>query len=105
LRRRLWDMRTDDRPPYVFEGYATQHLPGALATGLRPTAYLGRVIDVPLSLAAFPLDSTPGRHLAVLGPSETGATCSTPRPAHSPRSTTRGPSTLYSHHSSPPSSR
>ena len=73
LRRRLWELRTDDRPPYVFEGYATQHLPGVLPTGLRPTAYLGRVIDVPLSLAAFPLDSTPGRHLAVLGPSETGA--------------------------------
>jgi DNA segregation ATPase FtsK/SpoIIIE, S-DNA-T family len=73
LRRRLWEMRTDDRPPYVFEGYATQHLPTMLPTGLRPAAYLGRVIDVPLSLAAFSLDAAPGRHLAVLGPSETGA--------------------------------
>jgi hypothetical protein len=31
------------------------------------------VVDVPLSLAAFPFDASPGRHLAVLGPSETGA--------------------------------
>ena len=75
LRRKLWEMRPDDRPPHVFEGFATQRLPATpdLAGGMAPTAYLGRVVDVPLSLAGFPLDATPGRHLAVLGPSETGA--------------------------------
>jgi hypothetical protein len=73
LRHRLWGKRTDDRRPYVFAGYAAQHLPASLPdTGLK-TAYVGRVIDVPLSLAGFPVDPTPGRHLAVLGPSEVGA--------------------------------
>lgn len=74
LRRRLWLARSAGaRPPYVFEGYAPQHVPATLPPSRRAIAYLGRVIDVPLSLAAFPLDSTPGRHLAVIGPSEMGA--------------------------------
>jgi hypothetical protein len=74
LRRRLWLARSAGaRPPYVFEGYAPQHLPATLPSSRRPIAYLGRVIDVPLSLAAFTLDGTPGRHLAVIGPSEMGA--------------------------------
>ncbi|HEY7174392.1 MAG TPA: FtsK/SpoIIIE domain-containing protein, partial [Micromonosporaceae bacterium] len=74
LRRRLWLARpAGARPPYVFEGYATQHLPGRVPSASRPTAYLGRAIDVPLSLVAFQLDHAPGRHLAVIGPSEVGA--------------------------------
>jgi hypothetical protein len=74
LRRRLWLARSAGaRPPYVFEGYAPQYLPSSLPSSRRPIAYLGRIIDVPLSLAAFTLDGTPGRHLAVIGPSEMGA--------------------------------
>jgi DNA segregation ATPase FtsK/SpoIIIE, S-DNA-T family len=74
LRRRLWLARSAGaQPPYVFEGYAPQYLPTTLPTSRRRVAYLGRVIDVPLSLAAFTLDGTPGRHLAVIGPSEMGA--------------------------------
>ncbi len=74
LRRRLWLARSAGaRPPYVFEGYAPQYLPNSLPSSRRAIAYLGRNIDVPLSLAAFTLDGTPGRHLAVIGPSEMGA--------------------------------
>jgi hypothetical protein len=73
LRHKLWNLRHSNQPPYVFQGYAPQHLPEKLPRTATPTAYLGRVIDVPLSLAAFPLDPSPGRHLAVLGPSELGA--------------------------------
>ena len=73
LRHKLWNLRHSNEPPYVFQGYAPQHLPERLPRAPTPTAYLGRVIDVPLSLAAFPLDSSPGRHLAVLGPSGLGA--------------------------------
>jgi hypothetical protein len=73
LRRRLWERRPDSKPPYVFEGYASQYLPDKLPSAAAATAYIGRAIDVPLSLTGFRLDATPGRHLAVLGPSETGA--------------------------------
>ena len=73
LRHKLWSLRHSNDPPFVFEGYAPQYLPGKLPRTSQPTAYLGRVIDVPLSLAAFPVDASPGRHLAVLGPSELGA--------------------------------
>ena len=73
LRHKLWNLRHTNQPPYVFQGYAPQHLPEKLPRTARPTAYLGRVIDVPLSLAAFPLDASPGRHVAVLGPSGLGA--------------------------------
>jgi hypothetical protein len=81
LRRRLWETRGEGaQPPKVFAGYAHQHLAddptyrAALAgRAMRPTVLLGRAIDVPLSTATFPLDTTPGRHLAVLGPSAGGA--------------------------------
>ena len=81
LRHALWERRdTDAAPPKVFAGYAHQHLNddpsyrAALAGRLtRPAALVGRHIDVPLSTATFPLDTTPGRHLAILGPSATGA--------------------------------
>jgi hypothetical protein len=73
LRHKLWSLRHSNNPPHVFQGYARQHLPAKLPRTSTPTAFLGRLIDVPLSLAAFPLDASPGRHLAVLGPSELGA--------------------------------
>jgi hypothetical protein len=81
LRHRLWQARPDRAtPPRVFAGYAHQHLAddpmyqSALAgKNSRPTVLLGRMIDVPLSTAQFPLDTTPGRHLAILGPTALGA--------------------------------
>jgi hypothetical protein len=81
LRHRLWDRRSADaQPPRVFAGYAHQHLNddptyrAALAgRSTRPAVLLGRHIDVALTTATFPLDTTPGRHLAILGPSSSGA--------------------------------
>ncbi|WP_183224359.1 FtsK/SpoIIIE domain-containing protein [Actinoplanes campanulatus] len=81
LRHRLWGARDQEaQPPRVFAGYAHQHLAddptyrAALAGRVaRPAALVGRVIDVALSSAAFPLDSSPGRHLAVLGSQPAGA--------------------------------
>jgi hypothetical protein len=77
IRHGLWEKRPDDRVPWVFYGNARQHLPATLppatAEATAKVAYLGRRMDVPLSLAGFPLDPRPGRNLAVLGPSELGA--------------------------------
>lgn len=81
LRHRLWEARDEVAPPpRVFAGYAHQHLdddPAYRAVlagqGTRPAALVGRSIDVSLSTAAFPLDTSPGRHLAILGPSAVGA--------------------------------
>ncbi|MFI7543007.1 FtsK/SpoIIIE domain-containing protein [Actinoplanes sp. NPDC049599] len=81
LRHKLWGARDPEAtPPRIFAGYARQHLAddptyrSALAgRGGRPAALLGRVIDVNLSTAAFPLDSSPGRHLAVFGSRPDGA--------------------------------
>ncbi|MFC4067105.1 FtsK/SpoIIIE domain-containing protein [Actinoplanes subglobosus] len=81
LRHRLWGARDpESQPPKIFAGYAQQHLAddptyrAALAGRVaRPAAMLGRVIDVALSTAAFPLDSSPGRHLAILGSQTAGA--------------------------------
>jgi hypothetical protein len=74
VRHKLWEKRPDDRPPWVFRASARAKPPATLpAGGAAKRAYLGRRIDVPLSLAEFPLDGTPGRHLAVLGPSELAA--------------------------------
>ncbi|GAA3344374.1 FtsK/SpoIIIE domain-containing protein [Amorphoplanes nipponensis] len=81
LRHKLWGARDPEAtPPRIFAGYARQHLAddptyrSALAgRGGRPAALLGRVIDVSLSTAAFPLDSSPGRHLAVFGSRPDGA--------------------------------
>ena len=80
LRHRLWQARPpENRPPFVFTGYAAPRLdedatyqatrPGTGA----PAALLGHEIDVTLSTARFTFDPTPGRHLAILGPSTTGA--------------------------------
>lgn len=62
------------RPPHIFIGYAEQRLAddptfARLAPAAHPTALIGRMIDVEISTATYPLDATPGRHLAVLGPS------------------------------------
>ncbi|BFU41933.1 FtsK/SpoIIIE domain-containing protein [Krasilnikovia sp. MM14-A1004] len=81
LRHRLWGARDPEAaPPRIFAGYARQHLAddptyrAALAGRAgRPAALVGRVIDVPLSSAAFPLDASPGRHLAVFGSNPAGA--------------------------------
>ena len=81
LRHKLWSLRDPESvPPRIFAGYAHQHLAddptfrAALAgRGNRPAALVGRVIDVNLSTATFPLDSSPGRHLAIFGSKPTGA--------------------------------
>jgi hypothetical protein len=80
LRRHLWKRRPPDaEPPAVFEGYARQHLADdpayqSLKAGAeRRVMLIGRAVDVRLSTATFPIDTSPGRHLAVLGPSEAGA--------------------------------
>lgn len=75
LRHRLWGARDpESQPPRVFAGYAHQHLAddptyrAALAgRGAVPTALVGRLLDVGLTTAAFPLDGAPGRHLAIFG--------------------------------------
>lgn len=74
LRHRLWAARAvDARPPYVFAGFADQYLPESVPATTSPTAYLGRVIDVPLSLAGYSFDTSPGRHVAILAPGTGGA--------------------------------
>jgi hypothetical protein len=75
LRHRLWGARDpESQPPRVFAGYAHQHLAddptyrAALAgRGGGPAALVGRMLDVGLSTVAFPLDASPGRHLAIFG--------------------------------------
>lgn len=81
LRHRLWAARDPEAvPPRIFAGYAHQHLAddptyrAALAGRVsRPAALIGRVIDVNLTTAAFPLDSSPGRHLAIFGSQASGS--------------------------------
>ncbi|GAA3617496.1 FtsK/SpoIIIE domain-containing protein [Kineosporia mesophila] len=80
LRHRMWEMRTPGSPPpAVFIGYAEYSVdeappPPRRATGRRrKVALVGRQVDVGLSSAGFPLDSSPGRHLGVLGTSAVGA--------------------------------
>ncbi|MEV8509523.1 FtsK/SpoIIIE domain-containing protein [Actinoplanes sp. NPDC051475] len=81
LRHKLWGARDPEAlPPRIFAGYARQHLAddptyrAALAGRAgRPSALVGRVIDVNLSTAAFPLDASPGRHLAIFGSQPAGA--------------------------------
>jgi hypothetical protein len=81
LRHKLWGGRDPEAsPPRIFAGYAHQHLAddptyrAALAGRAgRPAALVGRVIDVSLSTAAFPLDTSPGRHLAIFGSQAVGA--------------------------------
>ncbi len=81
LRHKLWGTRDPEAtPPRIFAGYAHQHLAddptyrAALAGRAgRPAALVGRVIDVNLTSAAFPLDASPGRHLAIFGSQAVGA--------------------------------
>jgi S-DNA-T family DNA segregation ATPase FtsK/SpoIIIE len=81
LRHKLWGARDPEAlPPRIFAGYAHQHLAddptyrSALAGRIsRPAALVGRVIDVNLTTAAFPLDSSPGRHLAIFGSQASGS--------------------------------
>jgi S-DNA-T family DNA segregation ATPase FtsK/SpoIIIE len=81
LRHKLWGRRDPEAaPPRIFAGYAHQHLAddptyrAALAGRAgRPAALVGRVIDVNLSTAAFALDASPGRHLAIFGSQAAGA--------------------------------
>jgi DNA segregation ATPase FtsK/SpoIIIE, S-DNA-T family len=74
LRRRLWLARpAGSQTPFIFEGYAQAQLPARIPKSRRPAAYLGRSIDVTSSEATFPMDAKPGRHIAVIGPSESGA--------------------------------
>ena len=80
VRHRLWKARRDgSQPPAHFVGYAEQHIEDdptlqRLDPSVRRRAVLiGRGIDIGLPTAAFPLDASPGRHLAVLGTSEVGA--------------------------------
>ena len=80
LRHRLWERRPrGNPPPAVFVGYAPQHLEydptyrGLDQAGLRRTMLLGRRVDVGSPTAAVTIDATPGRNLAVVGPSPTGA--------------------------------
>ncbi len=75
LRHRLWGARDpESQPPRVFAGYAHQHLAddptyrAALAgRKAQPAALVGRLLDVNLTTASFPLDNAPGRHLAIFG--------------------------------------
>jgi DNA segregation ATPase FtsK/SpoIIIE, S-DNA-T family len=75
LRQRLWQAREpQSSPPIVFAGYASPALPVEISRASDfASAYLGQHVDVELSPATFAFDDTPGRNLAVLGPSELGA--------------------------------
>ncbi|MGC5018041.1 FtsK/SpoIIIE domain-containing protein [Micromonospora sp. DT47] len=80
LRYELWDARPEGSPPpTVFRGSAPAHLEddpagAALRPGnRRPSALIGRTVDVDGTPARFALDATPGRHLAAVGTSVTGA--------------------------------
>ncbi|MEV4755579.1 FtsK/SpoIIIE domain-containing protein [Micromonospora sp. NPDC049559] len=80
LRHELWQARVPgSRPPAIFKGYESTHVEsdptyaGLRPGGRRPLALVGRVVDVHLSTAYFPLDATPGRHLAVVGTGPAGA--------------------------------
>ncbi|AVT39281.1 FtsK/SpoIIIE domain-containing protein [Plantactinospora sp. BB1] len=80
LRHELWQARKPgSRPPAVFRGYESAHVEddptyrGLVPGGRRPLALVGRTVDVDLTSALFPLDATPGRHLAVVGTSPVGA--------------------------------
>ncbi|HET9657211.1 MAG TPA: FtsK/SpoIIIE domain-containing protein [Kineosporiaceae bacterium] len=80
LRQRMWEQRVPgDHPPAVFTAAAARNPQDdpawqALTPQIRRRSLLlGRAVDVGMPTAAFPLDTSPGRHLAVLGPAETGA--------------------------------
>jgi S-DNA-T family DNA segregation ATPase FtsK/SpoIIIE len=80
LRHRMWEMRIPGAPaPAMFIGYAEymvddEKSPVVLpASRRRRSAVVGRKVNIALSTAAFPLDSSPGKNFAVLGTSLVGA--------------------------------
>lgn len=80
LRRELWQARpAGARPPAVFRGYENARVEedatysGLRPGGRRPLALVGRTVDVHVSSALFIMDTTPGRHLGVVGASMAGA--------------------------------
>ncbi|XXG07218.1 FtsK/SpoIIIE domain-containing protein [Micromonospora sp. SH-82] len=80
LRHDLWESRpSGSRPPAVFRGYEAAHVEddptfaGLRPGGRRPLALVGRTVDVDGTTALFTMDATPGRHLAVVGTTATGA--------------------------------
>jgi hypothetical protein len=78
LRHDMWSARGEAAPPTVFYGYAAVHLDddpryAALTPNPHPEVLLGRRVNARLDTAAFSLDSTPGRHLSILGADPVGA--------------------------------
>lgn len=97
LRHELWQQRAPGtRPPAIFKGYETTRVEddptyhGLTPGGRRPLALVGRTVDVALTSAAFPMDATPGRHLAVVGTSPVGADVLRAATVSLARQTTRG---------------
>lgn len=80
LRTRLWEARPPGHPPPArYDGSAELHVaddPDAQALapgGRRRVLLLGREVELGTPAVGFALDSSPGRHLVVLGPSDVGA--------------------------------
>ncbi|MFG1885204.1 FtsK/SpoIIIE domain-containing protein [Micromonospora sp. NPDC049102] len=80
LRHELWQARPPgSRAPAVFKGYEAARVEddptfaGLRPGGRRPMALVGRTVDVHGTTALFLMDTTPGRHLAVVGTTPAGA--------------------------------
>ncbi|MEH1169086.1 FtsK/SpoIIIE domain-containing protein [Micromonospora sp. CPCC 205539] len=80
LRHELWQARPPGaRAPAVFKGYEAARVEddptfaGLRPGGRRPMALVGRTVDVDGTTALFLMDTTPGRHLAVVGTAAAGA--------------------------------
>jgi S-DNA-T family DNA segregation ATPase FtsK/SpoIIIE len=80
LRHELWQARPPgSRAPAVFRGYEAARVEddptfaGLRPGGRRPMALVGRTVDVHGTTALFLMDTTPGRHLAVVGTAPAGA--------------------------------
>ncbi|MET8309736.1 FtsK/SpoIIIE domain-containing protein [Micromonospora sp. NPDC005173] len=80
LRHELWQARPQgSRAPAVFKGYEAARVEddptfaGLRPGGRRPMALVGRTVDVHGTTALFLMDTTPGRHLAVVGTAPAGA--------------------------------
>lgn len=73
LRHELWEQRPPQSPPpAVFRGFDSLAVDDdptirGLLPVHHPMVMVGRVVDVGLPMAGFALDTTPGRHLAVVG--------------------------------------
>lgn len=80
LRTRLWEARPPRHPqPARYDGSAELHVaddPDAQALGpggRRRVVLLGRAVELGCPAVGFALDTSPGRHLVMLGPSDVGA--------------------------------